>query len=174
MYDGIAMYGAALIRLANLVGVRQADIARHLGITRVQVNHWAHCVRPIPEASVPPLVEAIRAAVERCLQAGEPGSPTQAELTDVLRDVFAENCHRYGHAEAPTLEAFLEEMRRYAALTSPQRRAGPQLEHIEKLTAIMLCWFGLLDALRPLLDVLPDGEQPFPASSTGQKRVRTT
>ena len=171
--DTIDIYGTALLRLAHLVGLRQIDIAQHFGITRVQVNQWAHGVRRIPEATVPRLVETIAQAVERTLQTQETESPLRAELTAALRDVFAENCYRYGHAEVPTLEAFMEEVRRYSALTQPQRREGPRLEHMEKLAAIMRCWFGLHAELSPLLDLLPDGDQPAEAPTDARQRAQT-
>ena len=153
------MYGVALMHLAHLVGLRQVDISQYLGITSVQANHWAKGIRPIPDATVPTLVKRIAEAVERSLHAVDTEKPTRAELTDALRDVFTENCHRAGHAPGASLESFLEEMHRYAALTRPQQLEGPKLAHIEKLTAIMLCWFGLLDALAPLMRLLPDGDQ---------------
>jgi DNA-binding transcriptional regulator YdaS (Cro superfamily) len=164
------MYGVALMRLAHLVGLRQVDITQYLGITSVQVNHWAKGIRPIPEATVPTLVKRIAEAVERSLHAVDTDVPTRAELTDVLREVFIENCHRYGHAPAPSLESFLEEVRRYTALTRPQQLEGPKLEHIEKLTAARLCWFTLQDALRPLLLLLPDDDQPAPTSTEAQQQ----
>jgi hypothetical protein len=171
------MYGVALMRLAHLVGLRQVDITLCLGITSVQANHWAKGVRPIPEATVPTLVQRIAEAVKRSLtpaeghmqiavpaQAAMWRQPTQADLTTALRDVFVENCYRYGHARVPTLEAFLEEVRRYTALTRPQQLEGPKLEHIEKLTAARLCWFELENALLPLRRLLPDDDQPVPTA----------
>ena len=98
--------------------------------------------------------------------------PTRAELTAALRDVFTENCHRAGHAPGASLETFLEEVRRYAALTRPQQLEGPKLAHIEKFTAIMLCWFGLLDALRPLLLLFPDDDQMPPTATQARQRER--
>ena len=167
------MYGVALMRLAHLVGLRQVDITQYLGITSVQVNHWAKGVRPIPEATVPTLVKKIAEAVERYLQAGEMSGqqqPTRADLTAVLREVFAENCYRYGHAPAPSLEAFLEEVRRYAALSRPQQLEGPKLEHIEKYVAAMHCWFETSYTLRPLLLLLPDDDQPVPTTGEPSQR----
>ena len=166
------MYGIALMRLAHLVGLRQVDIAQYLEITRVQVNHWAHGVRPIPEATVPTLVKRIAEAVERSLHAGEADMPTRADLTAVLHDVFTENCHRSGHAPEASLEAFLAEMERYAALTRPQQLEGPKLEHIEKFTAMMLFWFTLVHALLPLQRLLPDDDQ-FPTARAARQREQT-
>ena len=171
------MYGVALMRLAHLVGLRQVDITVCLGISSVQANHWAKGVRPIPEATAPTLVKQIAEAVKRYLTTAEGNmpiavpaqaamwrQPTQADLTAVLRDVFAENCYRYGHAPAPSLESFLEEVRRYAALSRPQQLEGPKLEHIERYTAAMQCWFETSYTLRPLLLLLPDDDQPVPTA----------
>lgn len=171
------MYGVALMRLAHLVGLRQVDITQYLGITSVQANHWAKGIRPIPEATVPTLVKKIAEAVERYLHAGETSwlwLADRADLTAVLRDVFAENCHRYGHAPAPSLESFLEEVRRYAALSRPQQLEGPKLEHIERYTAAMQCWFETSYTLRPLLLLLPDDDQPVPTATEARQRAQTT
>lgn len=167
------MYGVALMHLAHLVGLRQVDIAQYLGITTVQANHWAKGIRPIPDATVPTLVKRIAEAVERSLHTGETDRPTRADLTAALRDVFAENCYRSGHARVPTLKAFLEEVRRYAALTRPQQLEGPKLEHIERYTAAMQCWFELEAALRPLLRLLPDDDQSVPTDSEARQHTRT-
>ena len=177
------MYGINLLHLARLVGLRQVDIAAHFGITKVQVHYWAHGARPIPPANIPTLVKKIAEGVERYLATGEtdmriavPGQadtwrqPTQADLTAVLRGVFTENCHRSGHAPEASLESFLEEVRRYAALTRPQQLEGPQLAHMEKFAAMMLCWFELENALLPLRRLLPDDDQPVPTATEARQR----
>jgi hypothetical protein len=167
------MYGVALMRLAHLVGLRQVDITQYLGITSVQANHWAKGIRPIPEATVPTLVKKIAEAVERSLHAGEKNMPTQADLTAVLYEVFGENCHRYGHAPAPSLEAFMQEVRRYSVLTRPQQLDGPTLEHIEKIMAAVLFWLELQDALSPLLRLFPEVDQSVATSTDARQRAQT-
>ena len=37
-----------LLEMARTVGLSQADIARHLGITPIQVTRWVHGTRPVP------------------------------------------------------------------------------------------------------------------------------
>jgi hypothetical protein len=103
-------------------------------------------------------------------QAGTWRQPTQADLTAVLRDVFVENCHLSGHAPGASLESFLEEVRRYAALTRPQQLEGPQLAHMEKFSAMMLCWFTVESALLPLTRLLPDDYQPVPTATEARQR----
>jgi hypothetical protein len=183
------MYGINLLHLARLVGLRQVDIAAHFGITKVQVHYWARGMRPVPPSNIPTLIKKIAEAVERYLATGETDMripapaetagqigalrlPTRADLTDVLRDVFAENCHLSGHAPGASLESFLAEVRRYAALTRPQQLEGPQLAHIEKLTAMMLCWFTLQDALLPLLRLLPDDDQAPNMATEARQRTQ--
>ena len=178
------MYGMSLFRLARLVGLRQVDIAAHFGISTVQIHYWARATRPIPPANLPTLITRIADAVECYLATGEtdmqiavPGQadtwrhPTHADLTGVLREVFSENLHRYGHAPAPSLESFLEEMRRYSVLTRPQQLEGPKLAHIEQYMAAMLCWFELLVALLPLRRLLPDmDDQTTPTATAARHR----
>jgi len=42
------MDGIKVLDLAELVGLKQASIAHHFGVTRVQVHRWAHGQRPVP------------------------------------------------------------------------------------------------------------------------------
>jgi len=158
MYGLSRYYGVNLFRLARLVGLRKIDIARHLGVARMQATYWGEGQRPIPGDRIAPLVGLIAKAVKQCLATAPPWDTLRADLTATLRDCFIENCRRHVEME-PSLEAFMAEVEKYAALTQRQQQQGPKLEHMEKLSAAMLCWFEMEHALLPLRRLLPDDDQ---------------
>ena len=155
---GIPLYGVNLLKLARLVGIRQIDIARHLGVTKMQPTYWARGQRPIPRDTVAPLVAFIAKAVQKRLADAAPWDTIRADLTTALRACFVEHCQRHVHMPEPSLEAFMAEVEKYAALTQRQQQQGPRIEDMERLSAAMLSWFQVHAALLPLLRLLEGAE----------------
>lgn len=74
-----------LLAMARLFGLSQADIARHLGITPVQVTRWAKGTRPLPLKHFDALCNLVCMAGEDLLESGKAdvwpdGTPTLATL----------------------------------------------------------------------------------------------
>jgi DNA-binding transcriptional regulator YdaS (Cro superfamily) len=149
-----ALYGVNLLRLARLAGARQSDIAKHLGVDRVQLTVWAKGRRAVPEKRIAPLVACIARAVQKRLAAARPWETTRAELSAALRAVGEENCQRYGFA--PNLETFVADIEAFDALQRQRRPEAFELERIERQTAAMRFWFELAAALHPLSRLLDE------------------
>jgi hypothetical protein len=163
------MYGVNLFRLARLVGLKRIDIARHLGVVRMQATYWGQGKRPIPGDRIAPLVALIAKAVQTRLATAAPWDQVRADLTTALQDCFLENCQRYVPMPEPSLEAFMAEVEQYAALTQRQQQQGPRLAHMEQLSAAMLSWFQVHAALLPLLRLLEGDDDADTVEDTTRK-----
>ena len=74
-----------LLAIARLIGLSQADIARHLGITPVQVTRWAKGTRPLPPKHLDAFCNLVCMAGEEFIESGKAdvwpeGTPTLATL----------------------------------------------------------------------------------------------
>lgn len=65
------MYHLKLLEIARLLGLSQGEIARHLGITPIQVSRWVKGKRPLPEKHLTPLWRFVMDAVQDFLDAGK-------------------------------------------------------------------------------------------------------
>jgi len=73
------MHPQKLLALATALDISQADIARHLGIGRIQVVRWATGKRPMPTKYREAVWEFLREAFHRRLATGK--APEQRGLT---------------------------------------------------------------------------------------------
>jgi len=156
-----------LLTLADLVGLSQADIARALGITPVQVCRWGRA-RPMPDKYLEPLWQLIQEAAQRYLATVKPiAVPGQRGLTAISLDPRAEailqGLHALGweyevmrgngpatwiasvHLALETLPEEARELRK-PANTARLRELGLQLVEYARI----------LDAIGPIQTLLED------------------
>lgn len=75
-----------LLAMARLIGLSQADIARHLNISAVQVTRWAKGTRPLPPKHIDTIRNLVCMAAEDFVASGKAdniwpeGMPTLATL----------------------------------------------------------------------------------------------
>jgi hypothetical protein len=58
------MDGKVWLEIAQIVGLSQATIAKHLGINRVVPHYWAHGMRPVPKRFQQPLKDLVKEAMQ--------------------------------------------------------------------------------------------------------------
>ena len=90
------MYQQKLLDIARCVGLSQGAVARHLGITAIQVSRWTHGKRPLPQKHLEKFWRLIMDTLQDFLDAGqadrgEDGQPirgfTAGEKTPFRRDL---------------------------------------------------------------------------------------
>jgi hypothetical protein len=92
------MHPGKLLDIARCVGLSQVAVARHLGITAIQVSRWTHGKRPLPQKHLEKFWRLIMDKLQDFLESGqadlgENGKPrrglTAGEKTPFRRDLEA-------------------------------------------------------------------------------------
>lgn len=173
------MYGKKLLQLAKLVGLNQSDIARHLGVNRVQVHHWASGTRPIPVKTREPLMKFLYEAVQRYLaegwgdvpvyKGGVPGGgliapragdasewdpPPRRLIEDLLFQCMIENLELRGMGPSATVPALALAMEKYQTMDPASLRKAENAEALRALSVELLTHADLLLSLGPLQDLV--------------------
>lgn len=101
------MYSRKLLAIARLVGLSQADIARHLGISAIQVSRWGKGIRPLPPKHLQAFWHLVYTTLEDFVESGKAdhvwpeGTPTLAKLAPItpfrqqLETLLDELCIEY-------------------------------------------------------------------------------
>lgn len=166
------MQGIKLCELAQLVGLTQSDIAKYLGITRVQVHRWAHGVRPLPERFRTELtafvMRAVRCRVEELIHAkrpalaalsSNPDSSPQAQLLEQLVLLAGECLYadREAAGEGPTavVPTLLNALDPFRTMSPEEMRKPANAEKLRQLTTSLGEYAALLCRISPMFDFLP-------------------
>lgn len=129
------MHYQQLLELAALVGLSRVALARHFGLSAVQVTKWATGTRPVPRKYRQELWEMIHDAAEAFLRSGAADVwpfPAPAGLAGLSR-----------HYEAPPLRRLLEAQLEDVTLVHAEQRC-------QGLTAWIMSTCAALDELRRL------------------------
>jgi transcriptional regulator with XRE-family HTH domain len=164
------MYHLKLLAIARLVGLSQADIARHLGLTAVQVTRWAKGTRPLPPKHLDALWHLVYTAVEKFIELGmadvwPEGSPILATLTQptpfrrqletLLDELCLEFLERRGEGPSASIESTLIALD--ALPRDPQELQKPvNAAKLIELGRDLTFYGQLLSKITPLKTLLED------------------
>lgn len=184
------MHGKKLMELARMVGLSQSDIARFLGVDRVQPHSWASGKRPIPRATLGPLMRFIHGAVERYLAEGRgdvgvfagmrPGErglaavlfdpPLRPRIEALLWECVIENMEIRGVGPSTWIQGAAVAMEKYQTMDPASVRKPENAEPLRQLGAEIQLYADMLLNLNPLFDLVAapttDEPQPSPQEET--------
>ena len=168
------MLGRKLCELAQLAGLTQSDMAKHLGVTRVQVHHWAHGVRPLPEHCRTKLTAFVMEAVRRRVEELKP--PALAALAGPRRSLtpreklknqlllLAGECliadmEAVGEGPTATVPDVLNALDHFKTLNPEELRQPANAEKLSQLATSLAEHADLIRRIGPLFDVLHKEER---------------
>ena len=160
-----SLYGQALMRLAQAVGIHQAGLAAYLGLTRAQVNQWARGREPIPPAHLLLITKRLHEALGHTL--ARPDGPSKAALAAIVSEVFRENLAALGFPIYPTFRALLGQLTAASEAFDATKESAPA-QHAElKILAGALHFCTLIiNDLAELLRMLNCPELRFLSGAT--------
>lgn len=113
------MYHLKLLAIARLVGLTQADIARHLGITPIQVSRWSKGTRPLPSKHLQAFWNLVLTTLGDFVESGKADiwpegrpvlamglpSPFRQQLETLLDELCLEYVEMHGKGPSAWLES---------------------------------------------------------------------
>ena len=153
------MQGMALMRLARMVGLRQAELARYLGLAREQTNDWARGKRPIPSDHLPMLTKRVIEALEHAL--ADPAGVSKAALAAVASEIFHENLQALGYPLYPTLRELLTQLVATSETFQAAADPTPYLDELKTLSGALNLVTDIMNQLILILGMLDCPELTF-------------
>jgi hypothetical protein len=172
------MYAVKLLELTQILGLPQADIARHFGLTRTQVHLWAAGKRPVPRRYREALVHLVATASAQCRAlaaresvgilgeiarqaSGAPARPRpvdrfDAMVTEMLDAWVTENLEAHDLGPTASVQGVIEALDPFKDMTQEALRKPSNARRLHTLAASLIEHATMLQRLSPMQDVLEE------------------
>lgn len=159
------MFAVRVMKLAQLIGLRQVDVARQLGLHREQVYGWASGRKEVPPKHRDALLRLVVGAAFAFLDAGKadtqhetmpsaadhgPAHPSRRQIEQLIDLLATHGLEFQGSGPSWIIPQMIADMQAFATMTEEQLRDPATAAELEDRTARLHLMCKMLCSLGPL------------------------